>query len=100
MKWFRARGGEFSAIEAALRSDRPRPDAELERAIAERVGGRKAERGTRPVLAIVMTAGAAAAFLSFGGSAMRSTPSTPRSAAAEARRRLPTTSTAASASST
>ena len=67
MKWFRARGGEFSAIEAALRSDRPRPDAELEHEIAERVGGRKAERGPRPVLAMVMTAGAAAAFLSFGG---------------------------------
>ena len=67
MKWFRARGGEFSRIEAALRSERPRPDAGLEREIAERVGGRKAERGTRPVLAMVMTAGAAAAFLSFGG---------------------------------
>ena len=34
MKWFRDRGGELSAIEATLRAERPRPDAELERDIA------------------------------------------------------------------
>jgi hypothetical protein len=67
MKWFRDRGGEFSAIEGALRAGRPRPDAKFEREIAQRVGGPKAERGARPVLALLMTVGAAAAFLSFGG---------------------------------
>jgi len=67
MKWFRGRGGEFSAIEAALRAERPRPGPGFEREMAERVGGRTAGRGGRPVLALVMTAGAAAAFLSFGG---------------------------------
>jgi hypothetical protein len=67
MKWFRGRGGRFSAIEAALRAQRPRPRAALERDIADRVGGKRAERGARPMLALVMTAGATAAFLSFGG---------------------------------
>jgi hypothetical protein len=67
MKWFGDRGEDLSAIEAALRRERPRPDAGFEREIAERVGGPRTERGRRPVLALVMTAGAAAAFLSFGG---------------------------------
>jgi hypothetical protein len=67
MKWFRDRGEGLSAIEAALRAERPRPDAGFEREIAERVGGPRAGRGGRPVLALVLTAGAAAAFLSFGG---------------------------------
>jgi hypothetical protein len=67
MKWFRDRGGELSAIEAALRAERPRPGAGLEREIAERVGGPRARGTGRPVLALLMTTGAAAAFLSFGG---------------------------------
>jgi hypothetical protein len=67
MKWFRDRGGELSAIESALRAARPRPDAGLEREIADRVGASRARRGGRPVLALLMTTGAAAAFLSFGG---------------------------------
>ena len=67
MKWFRDRGGELSAIEAALRAARPRPDAGLEREIADRVGASRARGGGRPVLALLMTTGAAAAFLSFGG---------------------------------
>jgi hypothetical protein len=67
MKWFRDRGGEFSALEAELRGRRPRPGAELEREIAGRVGGSPARRGGRPVLALLLTTSAAAAFLSFGG---------------------------------
>jgi hypothetical protein len=67
MKWFPDRGGEFSAIEAALRAERPRPDADLEREIADRVGAPRARGGGRPVLALLMTTAAAAAFLSFGG---------------------------------
>jgi hypothetical protein len=67
MKRFRRQGGEFSAIEDALRADRPRPGADLEHDIAERVGGPRARRGARPALAVLMTTGAAAAFLSFGG---------------------------------
>ena len=67
MKRFRRRGGEFSALEATLRADRPRPSADLEREIAERVGGPRARRGARPALALLMTTGAAAAFFSFGG---------------------------------
>jgi len=67
MKWFRDRGGELSAIEATLRAEKPRPDAGLEREIAERVGGRASRGAGRPVLALIMTTGAAAAFLSFGG---------------------------------
>ncbi len=67
MKWFRDRGGELSAIESALRAERPRLDAALEREIADRVGAPHARGAGRPVLALVMTTGAAAAFLSFGG---------------------------------
>lgn len=67
MKWFRDRGGELSAIESALRAERPRLDAGLEREIADRVGAPHARGAGRPVLALVMTTGAAAAFLSFGG---------------------------------
>jgi len=68
MSRFRGRGGgEFSALEAALRKQRPRPDAELEREVADRVGRPSARRGARPVLALLLTTGATAAFLSFGG---------------------------------
>ena len=67
MKWFRDRGGELSAIESALRAERPRLEAGLEREIADRVGGPRARGTGRPVLALLMTTGAAAAFLSFGG---------------------------------
>jgi hypothetical protein len=67
MKWFRDRGGELSAIESALRAERPRLDAEAEREIAGRVGAPRARGGGRPVLALLMTTGATAAFLSFGG---------------------------------
>jgi hypothetical protein len=37
MKRFRRRGGEFSALETALRAERPQPGADLERDIAERL---------------------------------------------------------------
>jgi hypothetical protein len=67
MKRFRRRGGEFSALEATLRADRPRPSGDLEREIAERDGGPRARRGARPALALLMTTGAAAAFFSLGG---------------------------------
>jgi hypothetical protein len=67
MRWFHGRGGQRSAIEAALRSERPRPGAGLEREIADRVGAPPARRGGRPALALLLTTGAAAAFLSFGG---------------------------------
>jgi hypothetical protein len=67
MKRFRRRGGEFSALETALRAERPQPGADLERDIAERVGGPRARRGARPALALLMTTAGAAAFLSFGG---------------------------------
>jgi hypothetical protein len=67
MKWFRDRGGELSAIESALRAERPRLDAEVEREIADRVGAPRARGAGRPVLALLMTTGATAAFLSFGG---------------------------------
>ena len=70
MKRFRGRG-EFSALEAALRADRPRPGDDLERDIAERVGGPRARRGARPALALLMTTAGAAAFLGFGGVAAR-----------------------------
>jgi hypothetical protein len=64
---FPGRGGEFSAIERALRAERPRPDAGLKREIADRVGAPRSRGAGRPVLALLMTTGAAAAFLSFGG---------------------------------
>jgi len=67
MKWFRDRGGELSAIEATLRAERARPDAGLEREIAERVGESRARRGGRPVFALLLTGATAALFLSFGG---------------------------------
>jgi hypothetical protein len=67
MRWFRDRGGELSAIESALRAERPRLDAEVEREIAGSVGPPRARGGGRPVLALLMTTGATAAFLSFGG---------------------------------
>ena len=67
MNWFRDRGGELSAIEATLRAERPRPDAELERGTAARVGDNQARRGGRPAFALLLTVGTAAAFLSFGG---------------------------------
>jgi hypothetical protein len=67
MKWFRDRGGESPAIETALRAERPRLDAEVGREIADRVGAPRSRAGGRPVLALLMTTGAAAAFLSFGG---------------------------------
>ena len=67
MRWFRDRGGERSAIETALRAERPRLDAGLEREIADRVGAPRVRGGGRPVLALLMTTSAAAAFLSFGG---------------------------------
>jgi hypothetical protein len=67
MKWFRDRGGALSAIESALRAERPRLDAEVEREIADRVGAPRARGAGRPVLALLMTTGATAAFLSFGG---------------------------------
>jgi hypothetical protein len=67
MRRVRGRRGEFSALEAALRKQRPRPSSELEREVAEQVGGHSARRGARPVLALLLTTGATAAFLSFGG---------------------------------
>jgi hypothetical protein len=67
MARFRDRDGELSALEAALRDGRPQPDAGLERDIAASVGGTTARRGARPALALLLTTGAAAAFLSFGG---------------------------------
>jgi hypothetical protein len=67
MARFRHRDGELSALEAELRRGRARPGARLERGIAEQVGGTTARRGARPALALLMTTGAAAAFLSFGG---------------------------------
>jgi len=67
MARFRDRDGELSALEAALRNRRPQPGAGLERDIAASVGGTTARRGARPALALLMTTGAAAAFLSFGG---------------------------------
>jgi hypothetical protein len=48
MRRFRRRGGEFSALEDALRADRPRPGADLEHDIAERVGGPRARRALGP----------------------------------------------------
>jgi hypothetical protein len=67
MRWFRDRGGELSAIESALRAERPQLDAGVEREIAGSVGPPRARGGGRPVLALLMTTGATAAFLSFGG---------------------------------
>jgi hypothetical protein len=67
MARFRDRDGELSALEAALRNGRPQPGAGLERDIAQRVGAPPGRRGARPALALLLTTGAAAAFLSFGG---------------------------------
>src|SRR6266516_8193628 len=62
------RGGEFSALEARLRAQRPRPGVELERAIGERVGRRsRSGRRGRGVLAVSLTAAMLAALASFGG---------------------------------
>ena len=67
MARFRDRDGELSALEAALRNGRPQPGAGLERDIAQSVGAPTGRRGARPALALLLTTGAAAAFLSFGG---------------------------------
>ena len=67
MARFRDRDGELSALEAALREGRPQPGASLEREIAGQVSGPTGRRGARPALALLMTVGATAAFLSFGG---------------------------------
>jgi len=67
MARFRDRDGELSALEAALRNGRPQPGAGLERDIAQSVGAPTGRRGARPALALLLTTGAAAAFVSFGG---------------------------------
>jgi hypothetical protein len=67
MARFRDRDGELSALEAALREERPQPGAGLQREIADNVGSTTGRRGARPALALLMTVGAASAFLSFGG---------------------------------
>jgi hypothetical protein len=63
---FWSRGGEWSALEARLREERPRPGAGVERRIAERVGHRSGGPG-RVMVAVVLTAGVFGAMASFGG---------------------------------
>ena len=68
MKWFRDRGGELSAIEATLR-DREAPAGCRASSATSPHGSSddRARRGGRPAFALLLTAGTAAAFLSFGG---------------------------------
>ena len=58
---------ELGRIEAALRSERPRPDGDLENAICGRIGRGRSGGGRRMSLAIVLSVGTLGAMSAFGG---------------------------------
>jgi len=58
---------ELGQIEAALRSERPRIDGDLESAICGRVGHRPSGGGRRMSLAVVLSVGTLGAMSAFGG---------------------------------